>query len=63
MTPHMLRGIARAAFAVALILGAIWLLEALGVVDLIDHPGIGAIGFALLAFFCNYLAGKGNRPE
>ena len=41
--------VALIAFAVALLLAVIWLLQTVGAIALLDSPGSGAIGFALLA--------------
>lgn len=61
MTPAMLRGFAKAAFAIVLAIAVIWLLQALGLVELIDHPLPGIIAFGLVGFLLAALARKGAR--
>jgi len=60
MTPDMLRGFARVAFLAALAIAAIWLLQAIGLADLIDDPFVGIIVFGLVSFVLDRMARKGD---
>lgn len=59
MTPMMLRSMAYAAWAVMLAVAAVWLLQAAGLVELIDDPLVGMIGFGLLGLGLAWLASRG----
>ena len=56
MSHKLIRAIAYISLAVMLALAAIWLLQEIGTLDILDDPLPGIIGFGLLGLVLNGLA-------
>ncbi len=61
MTPAMLRRIGYVAFAIALVLAGLWLVEEVAGLVILDDPVPGAIGFGLLGLTCYLVAKRGDE--
>lgn len=65
MSPKTLRIISYFWLAIMLVLAAIWLLQELGAIDLLDDPLAGIIGFGLIGLLLKGLADRksGETPK
>lgn len=59
MTPYLFRTIGLAALAVMLVIAAIWMLQEAQLVELIENPLPGVIGFGLVGLVLYWLGARG----